>query len=62
LSNIGAFPIPDFCRWAGIGRTTAFGEIKAGRLVVSKCGKRSLIRIADAEAWLKSLPTNAKAA
>lgn len=58
----GAFSIPEFCQWAGIGRTLAFAEIKAGRLTVTKCGKRSLIRVADAQAWLDSLPKGVKAA
>ncbi len=62
MAALGALPIPDFCRWAGISRTRTFAEIKAGRLIAKKCGKRRLIRLADAEAWLNSLPSNAKAA
>jgi hypothetical protein len=58
----GAFSIPEFCEWARIGRTMAFAEIKASRLIVTKCGKRSLIRVSDAEAWIQSLPKSAKAA
>jgi hypothetical protein len=58
----GAFSFPDFCQWAGIGRTRAYEEIKAGRLTVTKCGKRTLVRVDDAKAWLNSLPKGAKAA
>jgi excisionase family DNA binding protein len=52
-----AFDINEFCRRYGIGRTTAYDEIKAGRLRRRKVGKRSLITEDDAEAWLKDLPT-----
>lgn len=62
LLDRGAFSIPEFCEWARIGRTMAFAEIKAGRLIVTKAGKRSLIRVADAEAWLNALPKSANAA
>jgi hypothetical protein len=58
----GAFSFLDFCSWAGIGRTRAYEEIKAGRLIVTKCGKRTLVRVEDARAWLDSLPKGAKAA
>jgi len=51
-----AFNIEEFCRRYGIGRTTAYAEIAAGRLRRRKVGKRSLITEEDAEAWLKSLP------
>ena len=60
LNQRGAFSVHEFCEWAGIGRTKAFEQIAAGRLRASKIGKRTLIRITDAEAWLESLPsTNA---
>lgn len=52
-----AFGIAEFCRRYGIGRTTAYAEIAAGRLRRRKVGKRSLITEDDAEAWLKCLPT-----
>ncbi|MBR1140426.1 DNA-binding protein [Bradyrhizobium denitrificans] len=45
-----------FCRWACIGRTKAYAEIKAGRLVMRKIGAKSVILRADAEEWLRSLP------
>ena len=50
-----AFSIDEFCRRYGIGRTTAYAEISAGRLRRRKVGKRSLIAEDDAEAWLDSL-------
>jgi excisionase family DNA binding protein len=51
-----AFPIIEFCRRYGIGRTTAYAEIAAGRLRAVKVGKRTLISVDAAEAWLVSLP------
>jgi excisionase family DNA binding protein len=50
-----AFSIHEFCPYYGIGRTTAYAEIAAGRLRRRKVGKRSLISKDDAEAWLQGL-------
>jgi excisionase family DNA binding protein len=50
-----AFSIDEFCRRYGVGRTTAYAEITAGRLRRLKVGKRSLITEDDAEAWLEGL-------
>jgi excisionase family DNA binding protein len=52
-----AFGIDEFCRRYGVGRTTAYAEMAAGRLRRRKVGKRSLVAEDDAEAWLASLPT-----
>jgi hypothetical protein len=51
-----AFSIAAFCERYGIGRTTAYGEIAAGRLQVVKAGKRTLVPTDAAESWLRSLP------
>jgi hypothetical protein len=45
------YPIPDFCREFGIGRTQAYVEIKELRLRAFKVGKRTLIAGEDAVAW-----------
>ena len=52
----GNFTLNEFLAWAGIGRTMAYAEAKAGRLIIMKCGNRTLIRVEDAEAWRASLP------
>ena len=52
-----AMTVPEFCRWARLGRTATYREVAAGRLVLRKCGAKSLILMSDAEAWLRSLPT-----
>jgi excisionase family DNA binding protein len=51
------FSINEFCARYGIGKTTAYEEIKANRLQVVKAGKRTLVPADAAELWLKSLPT-----
>jgi hypothetical protein len=38
-----AISIATFCRRYGIGRTSAYAEIAAGRLRVVKAGKRTLV-------------------
>jgi excisionase family DNA binding protein len=51
-----AMSVAQFCQNYGTGRTTAYQEIKAGRLRARKCGKRTIISEDDAENWLGSLP------
>ena len=43
-----------FARY-GVGRQLAYDEINAGRLVIKKAGRRTLIGRADAERWLERL-------
>lgn len=45
-----------------VSRSMLYEEMKAGRLVVRKCGKRSVICIDDAMAWLKTLPQSTETA
>lgn len=47
-----AVSIPDAARRAGIGRSTIYNEIKAGRLASAKLGKRRLIPLAALREWL----------
>jgi len=50
-----AFSIPEFCAAVGIGRSRAYEEIKAGRLRILKCGRRTLIAQEAVSAWLAHL-------
>ena len=52
----GAFSIEAFCAWAGIGRTAAYEEMKAGRLRAKKRGARTIVPRQHAREWLASLP------
>lgn len=54
--QFGAMSIEDFCRWAGIGRSLAYKEVEAGRLRIKKVGRRTLVTMDAARAWLANLP------
>jgi excisionase family DNA binding protein len=51
-----AVGITDAIRLSGVGRSTIFDEIKAGRLKARKAGRRTLILRDDLKAWLNSFP------
>ena len=51
-----AMSIEEFCNRYGIGRTTAYAEIKEGRLRARKCGRRTIITDGDGDEWLQHLP------
>src|SRR5467141_3188222 len=55
-SKLRARSIDQFCRCFGVGRTTAYEQIKLGRLRARKVGKRTIITDDDAEEWLRNLP------
>jgi hypothetical protein len=52
-----AMDMNEFCRWACIGKTKAYAEVKAGRLPVRKIGIKTIVLRSDAEQWLRSLPS-----
>lgn len=52
----GAFTIDEFCRRYSVGRTKAYEYIGLGKLTAKKSGSRTLIPIASARQWFKSLP------
>jgi hypothetical protein len=54
-----AFSIDDVVALSGVGRTLVFAEIKIGRLVARKCGRRTVILLIDLQNWLNSLPSSA---
>lgn len=51
-----AYTPSDFCQAYGIGKTTFYAEIRAGRLPVRKVGRRTLVLASDAERWEMELP------
>ena len=51
-----ALGISEAARAAGVGRSTVFEEINAGRLKARKAGRRTLILRDDLAAWLANLP------
>jgi len=48
--------IAEFAQLSGLGRSFIYQEIKAGRLIVRKAGRRSLILHDDGQAYLGRLP------
>jgi excisionase family DNA binding protein len=52
-----AYSIQDVTKVTGLGRSYIYEEIKAGRLIIRKAGRRSLVFDDDLKAWLASLPT-----
>ena len=50
-----ALSVSEFCKAAGIGKTTAAAEIKSGRLLTVKCGARRLVLATELTAWLDRL-------
>jgi len=55
-SERAAMSVSEFAEWAGIGRTTAWKEIREGNVVAVKVCTRTIIRKADADKWLESRP------
>lgn len=54
--NRGAFTVNEFCAWARMGRTRFYDELNSGRLRTRKLGSKTLVTVADAQAWLDALP------
>ena len=51
-----AYSIAELSEMAGVGRSFLYEEVKAGHLVVTKAGRRSIVLHDDAVAWLTTLP------
>lgn len=54
LNNRGALSVNEFAIWAAIGRTTAWKEIKEGRLHPVKVCARTIVPMEEAERWLRA--------
>jgi excisionase family DNA binding protein len=55
LHGVGAMSIKGFCDWGNIGLSTFYKEVTSGRLKVVKVGRKTLVRMSDALAWLAAL-------
>ena len=53
-----AFSVVEVARRASVGRTAVFSEIRAGRLIARKLGRRTIILASDMQRWLHALPEN----
>jgi excisionase family DNA binding protein len=47
--------VDEFCQSHRIGRTTFYAEVKAGRIKILKCGRRTLVPATEKDAWLGRL-------
>jgi hypothetical protein len=50
------YSLENFARRHSIGLRTVYSEISAGRLTARKIGRRTVIAIDDARAWMDQLP------
>lgn len=55
-NDVRALTIPEAVRRYGVGRSTLYKLMGDGSLPARKVGKRTLIPVADLEAWFASLP------
>jgi hypothetical protein len=53
-----ALSISEVVKASGVGRTLVFAEIKAGRLLARKCGRRTVVLIGDLQNWLRAMPSS----
>ena len=54
LIEPGALTVPAFCQWAGVSPAWTWRLIAEGKLGSVKRGKRRLIPMEDARAWLEA--------
>jgi hypothetical protein len=51
-----SYSVDEFARRNRIGLTTAYAEIRAGRLIAHKIGRRTVVLAEDARSWRDNLP------
>lgn len=51
------FSVKEFCEIVGIGRTTFYQEVKAGRIKAKKMGRSTLIPKSELERFIEELPS-----
>ena len=56
-SERGAMTVHEFCAWATISAASFYREVTAGRITIRKIGRKSVVTMPDAKAWLDTLPT-----
>jgi hypothetical protein len=56
LESRGALTVDEFCGWANIGRSKFYQEVAEGRIQLRKVGRKSVVTVSHALAWLENLP------
>ncbi|MHB2167457.1 helix-turn-helix domain-containing protein [Alsobacter sp. R-9] len=54
--QVGALSIKQVAQSAGIGRSTVYAQLAAGKLSAVKVGRRTLVLVSEFSRWLSSLP------
>ena len=49
------YTIPEACELVSLGRTKFYEEVKAGRIKLSKAGKKALVAHSELERYVKCL-------
>lgn len=52
--------VNEFCSAVGIGRTLFYREVRQGRIRILKAGRKTLVPVAEREAYLRILGGAAK--
>lgn len=61
-TDIEAYDVASFCRAYGVSRSFVYLEIKAGRLLPFKAGRRTLISRQAADCWRRELENQTRLA
>lgn len=54
-----AYSIAELCQTLGIGKTTAYSQIQAGRIKTLKVGRRTIVPATEVAAFLERLAAEA---
>ena len=52
----GLMTVHEFIRWSGLSMPSVYRQLAGGRLLGRKIGRKTVIRVEDAEAWRDALP------
>lgn len=61
LEGRGALTVDEFCAFVSIGRSKFYQEVIEGRIRMRKIGRKSVITVIDAMAYLENLPEGGRA-
>jgi len=50
-----AMSVENAARHCGLGRSSLYNAIAAGKLIATRAGRRTLVRMENLDAWLRSL-------